>query len=103
MNLEIENANNNLNHDNFSNDLKKHLEKTNTSFSLDRFEENFAVCENLKTSEFLNIPIELLPDNCKEGSILRFENNKYILDEEKTKATQKEIESLVNNLFKKKK
>ena len=34
---------------------------------------------------------------------LRFENNKYILDEEKTKATQKEIESLVNNLFKKKK
>ena len=65
MNLEIENANNNLNHDNFSNDLKKHLEKTNTSFSIDRFEENFAVCENLKTGEFLNIPIELLPDNCK--------------------------------------
>ncbi len=87
----------------FSNDLKKHLEKLNTTFSIDRFEENYAVCENQKTGEFIDIPIEELPSGCKEGSILKFENNKYVLDLKKTKTAQKEIEDLANNLFKKRK
>lgn len=103
MNLDIENYNNNLFDNDFSNNLKTHLEKTNTTFSIDRFEENYAVCENLKTGEFINIPTKSLPSNCAEGSILKFENNEYVLDEEKTKKAREEIENLVNNLFKKKK
>ena len=103
MNLEIENFNKNINSDNFSNNLKEHLEKINTTFSIDRFEENYAVCENLKTGEFINVPTNLLPTNSSEGSILKFENGKYVLDEEKTKLAREETENLVNNLFPKNK
>lgn len=72
-------------------------------FSIDRFEDNFAVCENRQTGELINIPISELPENTKEGSILALENGKYILDIESTKKEQKEIKNLVDNLFKRKK
>lgn len=72
-------------------------------FSIDRFEDNFAVCENRQTGELINIPISELPENAKEGSILALENGKYILDIESTKKEQKEIKNLVDNLFKRKK
>lgn len=102
MDLEIENNNNsNLKSDDFSRTLKKHLETT--FYSIDRFEENFAICENLSTGEFINIEKNLLPSDIKEGTILKYENNKYTIDFTKTIENQKEIESLVNNLFKKKK
>ena len=80
------------------------LENNNniTTFSIDRFEENFAVCENRKTGVFVNIPIIELPPNCTKGSILKFENGKYILDQNLTQKKQSEIKNMVNNLFKKK-
>lgn len=102
MDLEIENNNLKNNNDlknksqNLSNELR------NYSFSIDRFEDDYAVCENLITGEFINIKKDLLPSNAKEGSILKFENNQYIIDTEKTKIAQEEIKQLVNNLFKKK-
>lgn len=72
------------------------------TFSIDRFEENYAVCENRETGEFVNIPIDKLPENCTKGSILKLENGKYILDAISTKEEQEEIKKLVNNLFKRK-
>ncbi len=101
MNLEIENSKNFIS-SNLSNDLKKHLEKTNATFSIDRFEGNYAVCENMKTGEFVNISKDLLPEGCSEGSILKFENGKYIFDIFQTKQEQDNIKNLVDNLFKKK-
>lgn len=78
------------------------IPNSNSTFSIDRFEENFAVCENLETGEFLNIQISDLPLNAKEGSIIKFENGIYVLDIENTEAKQLEIKKLVDNLFKKK-
>lgn len=78
------------------------IPNTNSTFSIDRFKENFAVCENLETGEFLNIPIYDLPQNAKEGSVIKFENGTYILDIESTKSKQSETKNLVNKLFKKK-
>ncbi len=91
----MDSNNNNLNK------LNNTIEKI--SFSVDRFEDNFAVCENLKTGEFINISILELPENIKEGSIIILENGKFILDIESTKNVQKEIKNLVDNLFKRKK
>jgi len=71
-----------------------------TLFSIDRFEGKFAVCENLSTNEFCNIPKNQLPKNCKEGSIIKYENNKYSLDENSTKSKQANVKNIVNNLFK---
>lgn len=78
------------------------IPNTNSTFSIDRFEENFAVCENLETGEYLNIPISNLPENIKEGSIIKYENGKYILDIKTTETKKQEVKNLVNNLFKKK-
>lgn len=102
MNLDFyENRNNNFK-SNFSKDLENHISKTNLSFSIDRFEGNFAVCENLQTHEMINIEKSLIPKNCKTGDIIVFADGKYILDENQTKKEKEEIKNLVNNLFKRK-
>lgn len=88
--------------DNFSNELKNHLEKKIKSFSIDRFEDIFAVCEDLETGEIVNIEINTLPQNCKEGSIITLENGVYTIDIQKTLEKQKDISKMVNNLFKRK-
>lgn len=49
-------------------------------YIVDRIENNIAVLENKETNEIINIDISLLPTNLKEGNVLRYENNTYILD-----------------------
>ena len=78
------------------------IPNTNSTFSIDRFEENIAICENLESGEFLNILISSLPKNSKEGSIIKYENGKYILDIKATENKKQEVKNLVDNLFKKK-
>ena len=70
-------------------------------YSIDRFEENIAVCEELKSGKIININKKDLPNNCKEGDIIIFENGKYWIDEEETKSQKDEISSMLNSLFKK--
>lgn len=103
MILEINDNDKKNNSENFSSELNNYIEKTKTTFSVDRFEGNFAVCENRETGEFVDIPLSELPENIKEGSMLKFENGKYILDIESTRKEQEEIKNLVDNLFKRKK
>ena len=102
MNLNIENnITNKISDNSFSNELKKSIEKF-VSFSIDRFEGNFAVCENKETNEMINIEKSLLPENCKEGDIIKLENGVYILDKQSTITEQNKIKNMVTNLFKKK-
>ena len=49
-------------------------------YIVDRIENNIAVLENKETNEIINIDISILPTNLKEGNVLRYENNTYILD-----------------------
>ena len=102
MNLEINHEQNKKNSsDNFSEELKHYINKS-TTFSIDRFEGNFAVCENKQTNEMVNIEKSLLPENCHEGDIIKLENGSYVLDTQNTNKEQEEIKHLLNNLFKKK-
>lgn len=104
MILEInDNDKKNNNLEDFSSGLNNYIKKTETTFSIDRFEENFAVCENKQTGEMINIPKSDLPSNISEGDIIKFENGKYILDIEATNKEKQEIKNLVDNLFKRKK
>lgn len=104
MDLELNNSINNKNSsDDFSSELNNYINKTKSTFSIDRFEGEFAVCEDRETGEFINIPKSELPKNSKEGSILKFENGKYYLDIKETKNEQAKIKDLVDNLFKRKK
>lgn len=103
MILEINDDDKKSNSENFHTELNNYIEKTKTTFSVDRFEGDFAVCENRETGEFVNISLSELPENIKEGSIIKFENGNYILDIEATQKEQQEIKNLVDNLFKRKK
>lgn len=100
MELNIENNAENFSNNSFSNELKNKLEKT-TFFSIDRFEDDFAICENKTTGEMVNINKSILPESSKEGDILKFENGVYIIDKDATQNAQTEIKNMVNNLFKK--
>ncbi len=102
MDLNIENNINHISNNSFSKELKNTLNKE-CIFSIDRFEGNFAVCENKITNEMVNIEKTLLPKNCKEGDIIKFINGVYILDNNATNNEQEEIKNIVNNLFKKNK
>ncbi len=101
MELNIENNNNKILNSSFSSELENSINKEYT-FSIDRFEGEFAVCENKQTSEMVNIKKSLLPENCKEGDIIKFKNGVYLIDELATQNEKNEIKDMVNNLFKRK-
>ena len=92
----------------FQKELQDKLDQNNSKlddnilFTLDRFEGDFAICENKTTGEMINIPKELIASSAKAGAILKIENGKYVLDEEETAKAQREIKDLANNLFKRK-
>ena len=70
-------------------------------YTLNRFEENFAICENRDTKEMIDIPISELPLDIKEGDIFTKIDDKYEIDYELTKTEKQEVKNLMNKLWKK--
>lgn len=77
--------------DNFVDELKKHLavadsmEKLSkvpedTLFTLDRYESDYAICENRTTGEMFDIPRLIVDPYAKDGDIIKLENGKYRID-----------------------
>lgn len=65
---------------------------------IDRFEENFAVCEK-ESGEMINIEVAKLPMNIKEGDILIVDGNTISIDEKCTKARKEKINKLAEDLW----
>ena len=68
-------------------------------YTVDRFEENMAVLEDRKTGKMKNIEKEKIPENAKEGDILKCINGKYFIDEEETRKVESKIEEKYKNLW----
>ena len=68
-------------------------------YIIDRFEGDFAVCQNFSTSKFQNIKKSDIPKNAKEGDIITFENNIFLIDEAKNQKRQNEINSKFNSIW----
>ena len=62
---------------------------------IDRFEENFAVCENQSTEEIVNIEKIFIPENAIEGTRIKKIGGTYTIDYENCIVTRKQI---INNL-----
>lgn len=95
-------ANNNNFISEFIKDLEEKLnnmDKQSIEYTIDRFEGEFAVCENRETNEMININKKDLPQEAKEGSIIKFENNKYSLDVEKEEEISERIKQKMDNLW----
>lgn len=61
---------------------------------IDRIEGDFAIVE-LKDKDFANLPVKLLPDGAKEGSVIEIS-----LCESETAQRQEKISGLMDKLFK---
>ncbi len=66
---------------------------------IDRFEGNFAVCEDRESGKMHNIEISKLPKDVNEGDVIKFKNNQYSIDKEKNKEIQERINNKIKNLF----
>lgn len=85
---------------NFLNNPKNNSEYKNDFFTIDRFEENFAVCQNRRTNEFFNIPKSEIPVDAKEGIIIKVENNSYVIAYEETRIQKEQMQDLINKAIK---
>lgn len=84
----------------FQRDLTNKLEEMENKFTVDRFEGDIAVLENRDTGEMININKNELPQDAKEGSILKLNNKKYEIDMEEQKEVEKRIKDKMNKLWK---
>jgi len=69
-----------------------------TYLSVDRIENNLAVCE-LDDRTVQNIPLSHLPDNVQEGDILCLCNGEYIIDKQETMRRRNEALKLLKSLM----
>lgn len=74
------------------------MDSDNVKFSVDRIIDNIVIIENLETKELLEINIKELPENIKDGTILKLENNQYILDETTQKIREETIREKMERL-----
>ena len=70
-----------------------------TGLVIDRFEGEFVVCESIKGDKVINIKKEKLPVNVKEGNVLKYDGNRYVIDFKSTKLRKKNIKEITKNLW----
>ena len=68
------------------------------NYAVDRIDENIATIENIINKEKKEVPLELLPKNVKEGSVITLENDTYILNSNEEETRRKIIEEKLNRL-----
>ncbi len=67
-------------------------------YTIDRFEEDFAVCE-ASDQRMVNIPFEDIPEDSEEGDILVFTEGKYVKDKRATAAARRRIKEKMEKLI----
>ncbi|OFI07777.1 hypothetical protein CLOACE_01250 [Clostridium acetireducens DSM 10703] len=65
---------------------------------IDRFEGDYAVIET-NYKQMVNIEISKLPADIKEGDVIVYNGENFVLDKEETKKLKEEIEKLCDDLW----
>ena len=68
-------------------------------YTIDRFENDIAICEDRDTKEMVNIQKKELPEGIKEGSILTYRDGKYSINIEKGKKVSDRIKEKMDKLW----
>lgn len=85
----------------FIDDLKNHISQDtleNHTLFLDRFEGNYAICENKTTGKMITIPKSMISSNAKDGDVLKLKKNMYITHSLETKNKKQKIDKLFSEL-----
>lgn len=64
-------------------------------FIIDRFEGDFAVCENQSTKQMVNILRSLIEPSAREGNVIFLENGIYRISATQTQKATEDIFSLL--------
>lgn len=86
----------------FLKELEKGLRNMNNEikeYTIDRFEGDFAVCEDRDTGEMVDFKRDDLPQNAREGSILQYSNGKFELDSKQEQEVSERIKQKMDNLW----
>lgn len=65
---------------------------------IDRFEGDYVVCED-DNKVMIKIKRNILPENAKEGDVIKEVNNQLQIDIKETKARSNKIKKLMDNLW----
>ena len=69
-------------------------------YTIDRIEGNQAVMFD-ESDKQINICLDVLPKNIKEGDIVKFDGEKYTVDAERTEKIKADIKARFEKLLKK--
>lgn len=83
----------------FIKELTERLEIMEKKLTVDRFEGEFAICEDRETNKIYNIPINELSKDIKEGMIIKFEKGKYVKDEIEQQEISNRIKDKMEDLW----
>lgn len=94
-------AHSKINIENFMKEIESRFKnmQEEKEYTIDRFEGDLAVCEDRKTKEMINIKRKDLPEDSREGSILKLKNGKFELDLEEEEKVEKRIKEKMDNLW----
>lgn len=70
------------------------------NYIIDRFEGDYAVCEEYGSGRYINIKKEDLPENLKEGDVIASGENGYFFNASETKARKDLMSNKFNFLWK---
>lgn len=66
---------------------------------IDRIEDNIAICENRYNKVIFEIDLSKLPKGSKEGTILKYLDGEYRIDEEEQLNIEQRIGQKMNDLW----
>lgn len=66
---------------------------------IDRFEGDYALCEDNRACGIVHVPLAELPAAVKEGDLLAFTDGKYVVDKEATERLRQRILEKQRSLF----
>ena len=70
-------------------------------YSIDRIEENIALCED-DDGNVLKLNVDELPQEIREGDIIEKTENGFVIDADETQLRRKKMAELQRNIFGKK-
>lgn len=84
----------------FINEIRERLEKMEEEIVIDRFENNIAVCEDIKTGKIIEIPRKSIEKDAKEGDIIKNIEGIYKRDIKKQEEIELRIKEKMDKLWK---
>ena len=84
----------------FIKEIRERLEKMEEEIVIDRFENNIAVCEDIKTGKIIEIPRKSIEKDAKEGDIIKNIEGIYKKNIKKQEEVESRIKEKMDKLWK---